>query len=264
MNSNSHPSTRPSSQRNASGFTLIEVLIAVTLLVFISFAIYRTVTQTFLLRSVLMEEGDFLNSIRLSMNLMERDLSNTLFPEMMSLPIPKASNIPNGGDQGQYGASSDSPGSKYWGGLIYPTKPWQMRHTVFLGTESSLSFISASHGRMYKDSPESIYGKVSYALKEKVWVRTFSTYVFDLERDDEPKPKVYELMKGIESLKMRFYRKETDQWTTQWDSTRTETKNIFPDLVEVSIHVRGGPRLTYEGKYFLRLEVPTHGIDPST
>jgi prepilin-type N-terminal cleavage/methylation domain-containing protein len=67
-----------------AGFTLIEVLISIVILTFISLGIYQSTTETFHLREILSNEGDFYNSIRLSMNIMQRDISMIYSPTLMS------------------------------------------------------------------------------------------------------------------------------------------------------------------------------------
>src|SRR5690348_1896944 len=49
-----------------AGFTLIEVMVSMAIMVFISLAIYQAMTETYKLREVLSVEGDFYNSIRLA------------------------------------------------------------------------------------------------------------------------------------------------------------------------------------------------------
>lgn len=65
---------------NSSGSTLIEVLIAMVLMVFISMAIFQTTTETYRLRDILMTEGDFYNGIRLSLGILEKDISMAYTP----------------------------------------------------------------------------------------------------------------------------------------------------------------------------------------
>lgn len=255
-----------SKRHSDRGFTLIEVLIAVTLLVFISFAMYRTVTQAFQLRAVLMGEGDFFNALRLSMGLLERDLATPLYPEMLNFPIPRATQIPGTADLGQFD-QTPPVASRFWGALVVPNQPIAWRHTAFQGTEQSLSFVTDSHRRMYKDSAESTSLKVSYQFKEGNLTRFASTAAFDVDRDDEPKPKAYMLLNNIEGFRFRYFFKAKDQWLNQWDSTRSETRNLFPDLVELTLTVKSDnpqtSRLQYQGKYFFRVEVPTRGISAS-
>ena len=90
-------SKRPSE----AGFTLIEVVIVMVILVFISLGIYQMTTETYKLRDALANEGEFYNSIRMSMDIVQRDVS-AMFSPIISRPQPAASPNPqNPGGQPQ-------------------------------------------------------------------------------------------------------------------------------------------------------------------
>ena len=91
MNFNSPNDPRARARRilsDASGFTLIEVLIAMVLLTVISLAIFQATTTTYHLRDTLLHEGDFHNGIRLAVGILERDFSQLYTPALM---IPRTS-----------------------------------------------------------------------------------------------------------------------------------------------------------------------------
>lgn len=267
-------------RNNQSGFTLLEVIISMTILAFISFAIYQATIETYKLRDVLANEGDFYNGIRLSLNILDRDIALIYSPELM-VP-PKLSNnggAPGQGNQGgpllQGGQAEQgtdmSQTTKYWGAAIDATG---IRPSHFIGADSKMSFISVSHIRIYKDAPEAEFAKISYEIKKddadspiadtSVLVKTESPNVFE---DDESRDKMtnaYPLLHGIKKCKIRYYRKDKDQWVSSWDSDKEETKNIYPDKIEISLEVLGPSKLSFEGTYVFRPEVPLHGLNPST
>lgn len=279
-------------RNNESGFTILELLISIALLVIISFSIYQATTETYKLRDVLQNEGEFHNGVRMAMSLMNRDITLLyspldVVPQSQSLP-----KTPTKGQAAQTGinqqafqeqeeiraAGMDRP-SKFWGGAIDRAG---VRPSRFVGTEDTLSFISTSHIRVYKDSPESEFAKITYELKDdeisadlglpedsKVLVKTEDPDAFDLEdnalvdsTDDEGSLKrTYPLIHGIRTLKFRFYWKEKEQWLTSWDSDSSDTKNLYPDVIEVTVEVDGPSRLFFEGRYLFRSEVPFAGLD---
>ncbi|RYZ66425.1 MAG: prepilin-type N-terminal cleavage/methylation domain-containing protein, partial [Proteobacteria bacterium] len=164
--------------KSPKGFTLLEVLISITILIFISMAIYQAMTQTFRMRDVLIREGDFSNGIRLSMAIMERDL-NMLFSPVAYIPPAKPAN-PNQGQNPNFpGAFGQGPQqttaeletaaemqrlTEFW----LPTKvKTGVRLSRFVGEEQKMSFVTASHQRLYKDRPESEFVKVTYELREE-------------------------------------------------------------------------------------------------
>src|SRR5215213_6023098 len=76
-----------------AGFTLLEVLISISILVFISFGIYQATTNTFRLRDVLMNEGDFYNGIRMASSVVQRDVALIYSPALILPPKPR---LPDG------------------------------------------------------------------------------------------------------------------------------------------------------------------------
>jgi prepilin-type N-terminal cleavage/methylation domain-containing protein len=159
-------SSANSTRLNQNGFTLIEVLIVMAIMVFISFGIYQALTETFKLRDTLANEGDFYNTIRLSMGILQRDI------EMMYTPIAMIDynnpnlqqNVPTGANanraqrlatqnnnpqllyQGVIGDLSNEFAqlTDYWGAAIDATG---MRPMRFVGTDKKMTRRSRSSPR---------------------------------------------------------------------------------------------------------------------
>jgi hypothetical protein len=126
---------------------------------------------------------------------------------------------------------------------------------------------------MYRDSPESEFAKVRYFLEQETdkeyesgtstLVRTSSPNVFVYNEDRDEKVKKYQLLHGIRKMKIRYYRKDKDQWSDSWDTESSDTKEILPDIIELQLEVAAPKGLSFEGHYQIRPEVPLYGI-PST
>lgn len=278
-----------SSFRNSlnAGFTLIEVMIAMAILAFISLAIYQLTVETYRLRDTLSSEGDFYNGVRLSMDVMQRDVALIYSPLLIqpgktSTPSPSAPGTPqnpnpqalppamNPQDLEVINAAGLGQATKYWGPATDKTG---VRPSRFQGTDQKMSFISASHVRVYRDAAESEFAKIGYELKQDddpanqgsyVLVKTESPNAFE---DDDSRDKSvinYPLLHGVKKLKYRYYRKDKETWESSWDSEKEDTKNLYPDMVEITIELAGPSNLHYQGVYRFRPEVPLYGIDPST
>jgi prepilin-type N-terminal cleavage/methylation domain-containing protein len=273
-------------QNSEAGFTLIEVLISVVVLTFISLGIYQLTTQTFRLRDSLSIEGEFYNSIRLAMNVLGRDVAAIYTPELMKPPTPQPSGNPAGGvvaaappDVDFQNLLSTDAGrtTPFWLPAIEKSG---LRPSHFIGTDLKISFLALSHVRIYRDAPDSIFAKISYELVHDenpgvpgvtdalMLVRTESTNAFD---DDDRRDRNYSrklpLLHGIKKLKYRYWKKDgtaTGKWDTSWDNEKEDYKGKFPDLVEVTFEVIGPEHLSFEGIYKFRPEVPLRGLDPST
>ncbi|MDR3607242.1 MAG: type II secretion system protein GspJ [Oligoflexia bacterium] len=289
MNSSSLNRTipRPTDDR---GFTLLEVLIVMAILVFISLGIYQATSQTFKLRDDLQTEGEFYNTIRTVMGIVDRDVAQMYSPLIMiqNGPQPAPSVTPPVGNLPNAGASTASSGQPtvnsaigaeletggtFWSPAIDTSG---LRPSHFLGTDKKISFISASHVRMYKDKPESEFVKITYEFKRdeqpqpdinaddsSVLAKTENVDAFDNDDyKDRENAVIYPLLHGVTKFKFDYYNKRKDKWETSWDSEKSN--NTYPDIIRVEIEVHGRSRLTFQGTYYFRPEMPLSGLNPST
>ncbi len=260
---------------NNKGFTLVEVLISTVMLVLISFSVYQLMTNTFKLRTTLTTEGDFYTEVRLSMGILGQDISMIFSPKNL---VPAPSSTPSNGSQPPGGTQPPAPGnpnpddgvtSAYWGKLLDPASG--IRNTRFLGKETFVSFIATSNLRIYRESKESEYAKVSYFLEKydgeddaykntQVLYKTVDTDVFDLERDDSKRYRKTVLLRGIESWKWTFFDKSKDRWQAEWDNAKADYLNRLPDLFKVEVSIKGPQNLHFDGTYLFRSEAPIEGL----
>lgn len=259
---------------NNRGFTLIEVVIAIALMAFISIGVFQALNSTYRTRDTLQSEGDFYSAIRVAMSILESDIAQIFSPEQM---IPKKNaGLPAG--TGQQPNEGDVPTEDrwwtYWGPMSHKNG---IRLSRFFGTANSLFFVSASHLRVYRNSPESELARISYEIKKddkvpddepwakgtSVLIKTSNTNVFDFENDEDTFTRTYPLLTGLKSLVFRYYQREKNHWYDTWDSSHPDFKNLFPDLVEVRFEAVGPNNLLYDGIYQFRPELPVKGL-PST
>jgi prepilin-type N-terminal cleavage/methylation domain-containing protein len=259
---------------NSRGFTLLEVLISIALLLVISIAIYQATTSTYRIRDSLIHEGDFYNGIRLAMGVMERDI-NLIYSPLIMVPQPNPSATPDPASaQDLANIMSQELGrqSKFWAPAFDRTG---IRPSRLIGSSDKLSFVTASHVRVYKGTAETEFLKVSYDLAQdrvtqfdpkdkvsgaRVLVRTSSTNAFMDDDDRDTFKRTHNILFGILKLSYRYYQKARDRWLNAWDSDGQDTKNEYPDIIEVSIEVAGPARLRYEGAYLLKTEIPLRGL----
>jgi prepilin-type N-terminal cleavage/methylation domain-containing protein len=276
---------------NERGFTLIEMLIAMSLMAAISFSIYRTTTEAFRLREVLMTEGEFHNGVRLAMNLVGRDIE-LLYSPVLMLPErrPPAG---AGAGAGAAGATAEAEAeaarerqeledlaatgqdrpSQHWGGMI---SKLGIRPSRFVGTDRGMTLVSASHLRIYKGSKEADLARITYEVKDdraareggtKILVKTSNADAFNMEErriaDAGDFQRVTPLLRGIESIKFEYYDLEREDWVSNWDTESADRRNRYPDQVRITLKVKGAGRLAFEGAYVFRPEMPLHGLNPS-
>lgn len=269
------------------GFTLIEILISITLLVVISISIYQSTTQTYRYRDVLIREGDFYNSIRLSMGMMERDIALLFSPVSLNpnQKAPLTAAQPGEGDP--FAPGADAPPvpqepdnafeqlmqselaqvSDHW---LPVTDKSAIRASRFVGESQKLTFISSSHQRLYKNYPESEFAKIAYELREdrsedamegtKILYKIEDPNAFDDVEKKEKTAKAYPILPGVKNLKFRFYRKDKKVWETKWDNSKDDQKDLYPDLVEVFLEVVAPGRQNFSGTYIFKPEMPFYGL----
>lgn len=271
------------------GFTLIEVLISIVIMSFISLGIYQAITQTYRLRDTLLHEGEFFNGIQMAMSILERDYSMLYTPIMMVPPASAGASTvlgPNGQPIVPVpGAQSPGAGSgpalpedssqvtPYWTAMIHPSG---IRPSHFIGADNKMSFVSASNIRVYKDSPESEFAKIQYTLQpdksedavpsSQILIKTISPNVYSEDENKDNYKHTYALLSGITKFKLTYFQKKDTgefQSNSSWDSDSTDTKNKYPDYVEITLEVKSPTRQFFEGTYRFRVETPINGIPDS-
>lgn len=259
--------------KSNEGFTLLEVLIAMSVMVFISFAIYQATVETFKLRDILSTEGNFYNSIRLATGILQRDISMIYSPKIATPdpspspsgnvpPPPPPQPLPDGLNQT----------STFWSVAIDETG---LRPSRFVGSDSKMTFIALSNSRVYRDSAESDFLKITYELKpdEKniglsgtsMLLKTESPNAFAGEDIKDLTVRSYDLLHGIKKLSYQYYQRDGNTWkiTRSWDTEHEETKNKFPDIIEMKLEVIGPQKQSFEGVFKFRPEIPLNGLNSS-
>jgi prepilin-type N-terminal cleavage/methylation domain-containing protein len=232
------------------GFTLIELLISMTILTFISVFVYQTTSKSFELRDSLSTDGDFYNSIRIALDIFGRDVIHIYSPQMAALPgkLSQAEQpqnnfpTPYSNDNNQE-PTLDLNVYPFWGAMV---NKFGVRPTRFIGDENKISFITNSHMRLFRESHECEFAKITYELSEdklapksaaKVFIKKENTDVFSLDRENKDTEIRYDLLTGVKALRFRYLDSQKDQWLTRWDSTSRDFNNRFPNMIEIELDV---------------------------
>lgn len=243
------------------GFTLLEMMIVIGILLMLTTLIAQIQGSIFKRREEIAQEGNFYNSIRFSINVIQRDILH-LFTPLAFVPV---SQTPTPPPQQNVYDPTDSSGraTRFWSAAVDSTG---IRPSRFQGTETSISFIASSHIRIYKNAQESDFAKVSYELRNdgesgQSLIRIEDPQAFS---SDERKNGVgmtqHTLLKGIRSLKFRYWNAQQLRWDSSWDSDRPEMKKLYPTMVELQVDVRGPGNLSQNATYLFRPEVPADGL----
>lgn len=269
-----------------TGFTLLEVLISMVILAFISLAIYQLTTSSFSLRERLHTEGDFTAGIRVTLGIFERDVINCFSPQIRLAP-PSTNGItfaqgqrpplsilymrdPNEFNQVNQALSGYADRStRFWGPVLHPTG---MRSGQFIGSENELGFVTQTNRRIYKDSPESRFVKVRYFLKDNPnpnnqntkqfqFIKSISTKAFEFESEDIAQFRNIPLVSGLISWKFQYYHRLKKQWVSQWNTESQEQRDQFPAAVSIDYELIAQDQRKANGHFVVKLEVPYDGLD---
>jgi len=240
---------------NRRGFTLLEILIAITILATLMAFTAQTVIRSSRDKARLQREIDRDARLTNGLRILERDINMAFhyrnFHSEIEKEVKKKSQQqtqqgPNS-KSGETPAPPSQPGQQQQGYDFEPREYPQL--TQFIGTESSIHFTSLSHVRTIKDSYESDQQEVGYYLgscenvkqeeqesSQCLWRRS-TPYIDD---DVTKGGGSVLLLSGVEELRFRYYGEDKLDWVSSWRTDRggdDVTRNHFPLAVEVTISV---------------------------
>jgi len=272
------------------GFTLIEVMIALFILVLIGTTVSKAVLDAAKLKEVLKDETDFSSEFRTSTSFIERDLSQIFNPRSFLPPDfkpldpygpPPAPPAP--GAQGtkvipalsvdeinRKTRGSGFQSTDFWGPILDPNG---IRASRFIGKEMEMSFVSASHVRIYQMKKESIYSKIRYQLIKQepdpdrskeandkavglyslIKIENPRAFEFD-EPKDAPYVSRYVILSNVKKFKLSYFKGDSKDPLRDWDSEGSETKGLMPTAVEMEATLIGPKDRVLETKVLFNLE----------
>jgi prepilin-type N-terminal cleavage/methylation domain-containing protein len=278
-------------QKN-KGFTLIEVMIALFILVMIGTTTSKAVIDAAKLKEVLKDETEFSSEFRTSTLFIERDLSQIFNPRWFLAsdfkpldpynpppppPPPAPGQRPSLPVLGIDEINRRTRGrgfqpSEFWGPILDPSG---IRASRFKGKETELSFVAASHVRIYQSKKESIYAKVKYELVRQEpnpnltaeqnqkhanlysLIKIENTRAFEMDEPKEaPDLHSYVILNNVKKLKFSFYKFGEKEPVREWDSESSDQKGKFPASVEMEVTLVGPEDRVMDSKVLFNLETP--------
>lgn len=263
--------------RSENGFTLLELVIAITLLAFLTVFTAQSIQKALQNKTKIQDEIDQLSSIRAALRVMENDihkafnhhdinitLHNRAAEERKKQNTQIQNPTPNSNQQGGTPppppttqptppADPNAPNPN----LLPEIKPRQeIILTHFLGGEDELNFTSLSYQRMSADQRYSDQNEVGYFVKDCrlrsdlsksapcLWRRSSPIIDTDPEEGGESTP----LLEHVTDLKFRYLSPGlTPEWLSTWFSNKGDdvrSQGQFPLAVEITleVHDKEGPR----------------------
>ena len=212
------------------GFTLLEVILAVTILALIGTMIYGGFSQTALNKARVEEDVDRSRVVHMALERMVRELSMAFVSTHVN-----------------------------------PSLDLRVSNTAFIGKdngrEDRIDFTSFSHRRLYRNARESDQNEISYFVTEhpddpdiKVLARREQNRI-----DDDPRKggKSQILLENVEEFNLEYFDPLLSDWVQTWDTVNTLAQpNRLPTQVRIRLAVTD-PRHPSQPQVFgTRVDIP--------
>jgi prepilin-type N-terminal cleavage/methylation domain-containing protein len=240
--------------KNSRGFTLIEVMVALSILAVLSMlsaqAMKSAVDNRVTLSADITRDQKLADTFRV----MRSDIANAfhyrdthvkMINEMLK---PGPTRDPNATpDPKETPTPPPTPTPPEYKNPLGTPRPTPVQITNFVGEAESLYFTSTTNLRTIRDAQESDLAKIGYFTKSctstgprgggasKCLYRSVSPY---LDEDVTKGGKETMLVEHVEEFKMRYLGPEQEDYVPTWktDNNGTEqTKDIFPYAVEITL-----------------------------
>ncbi len=194
--------------RAQSGFTLAEVMIALSILALIGTLTYGVFNRTLAAREQAASITNHYHMVRQAMLRMSREISMAFITPYRDCEDPRTDTLFVGDRRGR---------------------------------SHRLDFTSFGHYKTRADANESDQNELSYYVdrdpadnKVKALIRRYSPRI-----DDEPDEGGVEqvLARNVDSLELEFYDERNDRWVDEWDSKNLDYRNRLPLFVKMTLNV---------------------------
>jgi general secretion pathway protein J len=191
-----------------SGFTLMEVVIAIAITSFIGVVIGVSFNTTIQNKEIIETQSEHYRMLRTAMNRMVREIG--------------AAYVSDRYDAKRYRDAYDRPSN-------------------FVGKRDQLMFTTLSHQRLYADAKESDQMVVEYIVKTspdpkaKGRMDLVRREKVLLEERMERGGTEDSLFEGAKKIEFQYWNSERKQWEDEWDTRRSERKSILPTRVKITL-----------------------------
>lgn len=255
--------------KNRRGFTMIELMITITILGTLTVLTAQAISQAIRAKVKLQDQIDDVSRLRDATRLIERDINLAYHYrdiEKELEQILKKKNSPN--QQTPPGTPTPLPPEATQDPTNRREVPRRDPETHFVGNSESMDFVTMNNARTVRNSRQADFVEVGYSLKDcknlrddkassKCLWRRSSPYV-DLDVTKGGNEVV--LLENVSEFKIRYMGKGKQDWVSDW---RTDaqgdgaTKGKFPQAVEVSLTIEKKEKGKSK-KYSMQVIVPVH------
>lgn len=255
--------------KSQSGFTLIEVVLAVSILSTLSILIATSTSRALKAKKKIQMEVTDVSSLRDTMKVIRADIHQAYNHVDFEKEISDLVSKPKAGSGIAAGANSGvQPGT--------PARENKREdpRTDFFGAEDKLNFVTMNNGRMTANDLQADFVEVGYELRncknlskqEQSSQCLFRRIQKVLDKDIEKGGLDTVILENVSEFKLRYLVEGKEDWVNEWKSAgglsnaqgaTTTGRSIYPDAVEVSLAIER----EFEGKkkkYSLQYVIPLH------
>jgi general secretion pathway protein J len=183
--------------------SLLEVMVAIALITFMSFAAFVLLSSSIDTREILGERDEVTRSARVTLGKLRRELQLSFLTAH-----PEAINT---------------------------------YKTVFVGVDDNpdrLTFTSLAHQRLYTDSRECDQTELTWWADDAGAGGRYTLFHREAPRVDEEPDKggvIYPLAYNVRTFNIRYLDSRTNEWTDTWDTRTVDQANRLPRAVQVGL-----------------------------
>ncbi|MBC7742362.1 MAG: prepilin-type N-terminal cleavage/methylation domain-containing protein [Bdellovibrionaceae bacterium] len=260
--------------KKKSGFSLLEVMLAITILSTLSVLSTQAISRALKARTKIQAEVDDVSSLRDSMRIIRTDLNLAYHHRDFEKEINDIVAKPK--------AANTAPGAA----PVPPPPPPTARKTTrippdthFMGEDSKMNFVTMNNGRMTANLLQADFIEVGYSLRDCrnlskpdqnsrcLFRRTQSV----LDDDVSTGGQEVAMLENVTEFKLRYIGGPKTEYVSTWNSTKNgqdeETKNMYPDAVEVSLTIEGNvekKKRVYSMQFVIPIHFPNNPDKPAS
>jgi prepilin-type N-terminal cleavage/methylation domain-containing protein len=250
------------SDLNHKAFTLLEVILAITILSTMALITAQALTRALKARTKIQAEVDDVSALRDSLRMIRADINLAFHHRDFEKEMQDIATKPASGTGIVPGNAPGQPA-----GPQRKTRRYDPV-TNFVGNESEVNFVTLNSGRMSSAVTQADFIEVGYSLKDCNNLTTNKSSKCLYRRvqniiDEDVKTGGNEIvmLENVSEFKLRYIGETKQDWVNEWNSassaTDAGTRGRFPDSVEVSLTIER----EFDGKsrtYSMQLVVPIH------
>jgi general secretion pathway protein J len=222
-------------RRTTRGFTLMEVMVAVSIVALMGTMVAMAFQTGINAKEVVEAEADHYRMLRVAMTRMSREVGSAFVSDRY--------------DGRRYRDQNDRP-------------------TNFVGERDRLLFTTFAHQRMYTDAKESDQAVVEYFVETSSERGAKSRQ--DLKRRVNPNVEgrmdrggaTDVLFEGVKTVEFAYWDSERKEWEDEWDTRRNDQKSKLPTRVRITLvavdETGKEARYTTQTRLMLNTELPRY------